>query len=91
MYTKTYHSGILVLHVVAAGAIAVTTGQFSETSLPVLVGDLSCIGTETGILLCQYGSGTDTSCSLSEDAGIVCQGIHNYYYERKARLHQYPR
>ena len=60
-------------HVVAAGAIAVTTGRFSETSLPVLIGDLSCNGTESSILKCRYGPGTNTSCGRTEDAGIVCQ------------------
>ena len=52
-----------------------TTGQFSETSLSVLVEDLSCNGTEPSILQCRYGSGTDTSCGPFENAGIVCQGI----------------
>ena len=57
-----------------SGAIAVTTGsfRFSETSLPHLLSDVICQGSETNLLQCQYS--TTVSCGITEDAAVVCQG-----------------
>ena len=57
-----------------SGAIAVTTGSFifHETSLPHLLSDVSCQGSETNLLLCQYS--TTANCGAKEDAAAVCQG-----------------
>ena len=48
------------------------TGSFSETSLPHLLSDVDCQGSEANLLQCQYS--TTTSCGPTEDAAAVCQG-----------------
>ena len=57
-----------------SGAIAVTTGSFifHETSLSHLLSEVSCQGSETNLLLCQYS--TTANCGAKEDAAVVCQG-----------------
>ena len=57
-----------------SGAIAVTSGSFrpSETHLPHLLSDVSCQGSETNLLQCQYS--TTVSCGATEAAAAVCQG-----------------
>ena len=56
----------------SSGAIAVTSGSFSETSLSHVLSNVSCQGSESNILLCQYS--TLGSCGATEDAAVVCQG-----------------
>lgn len=59
-----------------AGAIALVRGLYSEGNAPLLVRDVSCIGSETTLLDCPYNTFTQTSCGLFSDAAIVCQGTH---------------
>ena len=49
-----------------------TSSSFSETSLPHLLSDVTCLGSETNLLQCQYS--TVVSCGSNEDAEVVCQG-----------------
>ena len=49
-----------------------TSGSFSETSLSHVLSNVSCQGSESNILLCQYS--TSGSCGATEDAAVVCQG-----------------
>jgi len=56
----------------SSGAIAVTSGSFSETSLSHVLSDVSCQGSESNLLLCQYS--TSGSCGATEDAAVACQG-----------------
>ena len=49
-----------------------TSSSFSETSLPHLLSDVTCQGSETNVLQCQYS--TVVSCGSNEDAEVVCQG-----------------
>ena len=51
-----------------------TTGsfRFSESSLPHLISSVTCQGSETNLLQCQYSN--TVSCETTEDAAIVCQG-----------------
>ncbi|XP_041481622.1 deleted in malignant brain tumors 1 protein-like isoform X1 [Lytechinus variegatus] len=46
---------------------------FGMGSGPVLMGNVSCNGTENSVFYCPYGSGdTIDECEHSEDAGVVC-------------------
>ena len=51
-----------------------TTGssRFRETHLPHVLSDVSCQGSETNLLQCQYS--TTVFCGVMEDAAVVCQG-----------------
>ena len=53
------------------GAIAITSELYRENSLPSLLMDVDCNGSEHNILECSHTSGVGRSCG---DAGVVCQG-----------------
>ena len=53
------------------GAIPVTTGQFSSTSLPLLSMTFNCNGSESSLLEC--ASQVEEEECMREDAGVVCQ------------------
>ena len=60
------------------GAIAITGGQFSNASVPVVIGRVECVGNETGILRCLHVGDTDdavTQCDPNEIAAVKCQGL----------------
>ena len=54
------------------GAIPITTGQFSSTSLPLLSATFKCNGSEASLLEC--ASQVEEEECMREDAGVVCQG-----------------
>ena len=54
------------------GAIAVTTGSFSETSLSHVLSNMNCQGSESNLLQCQYS--TPDGCGPTEVAAVACQG-----------------
>ena len=57
------------------GAIPVTSGIFSDTSQSPTVSHFQCNGSEADLLSCSYSISVDnSSCSLPDDAGVVCQG-----------------
>ena len=59
------------------GAIAITGGQFSNASVPVIIGRVNCIGNEISLLQCPYLSEDHeevVNCDPSEVAAVTCQG-----------------
>ena len=64
----------IIVSILHSGAIAVSNGQFSEDSLPMVLGNVSCTGSESELLECLSELESDTSCSPTEDAAVVCQG-----------------
>ena len=46
-------------------------GYFDSGTGPIHIDDLTCSGTETRLIDCQYDSNTD-DCDHTEDAGIAC-------------------
>ena len=60
-----------------SGAIAIGGGQFSEGTLPVVVGSMECIGSENELLECSHVSGDNeaaTGCDFRGIAAAKCQG-----------------
>ena len=58
------------------GAIAVTSGIFSDSSQSPTLSSVPCSGSETNLLRCSHSASIDSSiCTLPDDAGVVCQGI----------------
>ena len=49
--------------------------MFSEEVAPLLLRDVSCIGTESTLLNCTYNTRPQYLCGRFEDAGVVCQGV----------------
>ena len=64
----------IIESILRSGAIAVSNGQFSEDSLPMVLGNVSCIGSESELIDCLVELELNTSCSPTEDAAVVCQG-----------------
>ena len=57
------------------GAIAVTSGLFSDDSQSPTVSEVQCTGSETDLLSCYHSNFIDSSsCGNHDDAGVVCQG-----------------
>ena len=60
------------------GAIPITGGHFSNSSVPVLIGGVVCNGNETYLLDCSHVTQDHESvnqCDPNEVAGIKCHGI----------------
>ena len=60
------------------GAIPITGGHFSNSSVSVLIGGVDCKGNETHILECSHVTQDHESviqCDPNEIAGVICQGI----------------
>ena len=53
-------------------ATAFSNAYFGQGILPILLDDVSCLGSESQLLDCSYDSNT-ADCSHSEDAGVSCQ------------------
>ena len=60
-----------------SGAIAVTGGLFSNASVPVVIGNVECSGSESGLLNCSHVTDSDDAVSECDPEGIAavtCQG-----------------
>ena len=64
-------SDLVLIHV---GAIAVTTGQFSDANVPILLSSLHCSGSESSLFQCPYSADSQQMCGAAEDAAAICQG-----------------
>ena len=71
-YSSGFLNNNLINILVITGAIAVTTGSFSETSLPHALSNVNCQGSETNLLQCLYS--TPDGCGPTEVAAVACQG-----------------
>ena len=54
------------------GSIARTRAYFGQGTIPILLDNVGCRGTESRLTSCTYSSHT-TDCSHREDAGVTCQ------------------
>ena len=56
------------------GAIAITSGLFSDDSQSPTISGVQCTGAETDLLSCTRSISIDSSiCDTYNDAGVVCQ------------------
>lgn len=58
----------------STGAVPRYGAFFGESTAPILVADLSCSGTEQGLLSCDRSVFGITHCSGYEEAGVTCIG-----------------
>ena len=73
MYTHTFTHEYVHTH---TGAIAVTSGLFSDPSQSPIISGVQCTGSETDLLSCSQSNFIDrSSCGTDDDAGVVCQGM----------------
>ena len=76
MCTYTFTHAYLHTH---TGAIAVTSGLFSDDSQSPTMSGVQCTGSETDLLSCSRNNFIDrSSCGTHDDAGVVCQGGEHY-------------
>ena len=59
-----------------AGAIARSNAFFGQGTVPILLDNVACVGTESRLLSCTYSS--THNCVHAEDAGVTClAATHN--------------
>lgn len=56
------------------GAIALQY-RLTESSLPVVINDLNCTGSEERITACPHNALDSRTCNHREDASVVCQPL----------------
>ena len=65
---------LYIMHIYQLGAIAVGSQLFGEETLPILITNINCSGTEQSLLNCIHDAGS-TCTTERDDAGVVCQGL----------------
>ena len=53
-----------------AGAIARSNAFFGQGTVPIMLDNVACVGTESRLLSCRYSS--THNCVHAEDAGVTC-------------------
>ena len=71
----TVHQVLLFNYHTTTGAISVTTSQFSNAGISIVLNSVDCSGSEPTLLDCPTTSDSQLACGALEDAAIVCQGI----------------
>ena len=59
------------------GAIAITGGLYSNDSVSVVIGQVQCVGNESGLMNCSHLTehhNEVSSCDPSQVAAVSCQG-----------------
>ena len=56
------------------GSIAHTGPYFGQGTIPILLDNVACTGTESRLTSCSYDSHT-LDCSHRDDAGVTCQSV----------------
>ncbi len=66
----------LIISALFSGAVAVTTGHFSDLNVSIVLSNVDCNGSESSLQDCPHSTGSQAACGAAEDAGAVCQGMH---------------
>ena len=56
------------------GAVARISAYFGQGTVPILLDNVGCRGTESRLIDCTYSSHT-LDCNHREDAGVTCQPL----------------
>ena len=76
-YIENIRFHFVILLFIITGAIAITGGPFSDSSVTVMVAEIECIGTEANLLDCPHfntSHETFTNCDPNQIAAVSCQG-----------------
>ncbi|XP_060073519.1 deleted in malignant brain tumors 1 protein-like [Ylistrum balloti] len=55
-----------------SNAIPISNGYFGNGTLPILLDDLKCTGTEPGLGACDHKPWGQSNCGHNEDVGVIC-------------------
>ena len=70
------------------GAIAITSGLFSDPSHSPTVSSVQCTGSETNLLSCSHSNFIDRSnCDTHDDSAVVCQSEYTIFTCSKYSLY----
>ena len=67
------------MFIIFVGSNAKTNAYFGFGSGPILLSNMHCTGTESSLLECNQQSCYITSCTHSNDAGVVCKRKIQFY------------
>ena len=74
------HTHTYTLTHIHLGAVAVTSGRFSDSSQSPTVSGVQCTGSETDLLSCSRSNFIDRSnCDTHDDAAVVCQSEYTLF------------
>ena len=65
---------IVILSYLVAGISIGNNVKSGNSSQPIYLDDVSCIGTETSLLDCYHNGIGQHNCDHSEDTGVICLG-----------------
>ncbi len=84
-----YHNSKMHVTIIinAAGAIARTRAFFGQGTVPILLDNVACVGTESRLLSCTYLS--THNCAHSEDAGVTCLAATHFSVLNDSALRSY--
>ena len=70
---RFYYSTTTIYCIIDLGGKAKSNAYFGLGTGPILLSDLYCTGTESSLLECSQQSCYVTSCTHSNDVGVICE------------------
>ena len=62
------------------GAIGLNSAVFSDPRANLLIRRIHCTGNESNLLECEQDNLFEPLCGPLDDAGVVCQGKENFFF-----------
>lgn len=63
---------IIIFGLYRTNAVAYTNAHFGQGSVPILLSELGCTGTEKDLFYCYFKPLGTVNCHHYEDAGVIC-------------------
>ena len=84
MYNDLF--AMYVFFLLYLGGRVKTNAYFGSGTVRILLSNLYCTGTESSLLECNQQSCGVTSCTHSNDAGVICERKYIRYIQQSFKL-----